>query len=127
MATRIEGLEGMKAIIVRAAKNLPQRAGAALYAEANVIMGVSKARCPVDTGVLRGSAFTEEPEFHYNGTISDTMGYGGAASAYAHVVHENLEARHNSPTTAKYLENPLKEAAPTLAERIGRRIDLSTL
>lgn len=143
MANALDGLEAMKAVIARVTANLPQRAAAALYQEAEAIMAVSKPLAPVATGVLRAGGYVSQPVIQSD-RISVEMGYGGAASEYLIAAHEHL-SEHSPPswvaaeaagrgihwsvpgTGPKFLENPIKEAAPFLADRIAQRIDLSTL
>lgn len=120
---RLDGLESMTARIALVAQNLPQRAAAALYQEAEAIMATAKARTPVLTGILRASGYVSDP-MTSGGSIGVELGFGGAAAEYATYVHEIESNRHAAPTGAKFLEDPLKEAAPQLAERIGRRIIL---
>lgn len=127
MANSLDGLEAMKAVIARVTANLPQRAAAALYQEAEAIMAEAKPLTPVDTGALRGSGYVAPPETGADQRISVELGFGGSAADYSVYVHEDLTKRHAEGTGAKFLENPLKEAAPGLAGRIAQRIDLSTL
>lgn len=121
---RLLGAYEMKARLDAILGSLPHKIDAALYAEAEIEMAESKRRVPVDTGVLRGSSFVEEPTTDGR-THSVVMGYGGAASAYAVVVHEDMDAFH-PVGEAKFLEGPLRESAPYLADRIARRIELDT-
>jgi len=85
----------------------------ALREEAETIMTDSKQRVPVDTGVLRASGFVQPVEDGVR------LAYGGAASDYAIYVHENLDANH-PVGEAKYLERPVLEALPGLAERVAK-------
>jgi len=61
--------------------------------------------CPIDTGNLRGSAFTRNAGGR--GFKADIV--VGYTANYAVYVHENLQARHKPPTQAKYLEQPARE------------------
>lgn len=92
----------------------------ALRTEAEVEMTESKKRCPVDTGVLRASGHVQPAEVHGK-VFSVTMGYGGAASAYAVRQHEELDY-HHEVGQAKFLESVLMESVPYMAERIAARI-----
>ncbi len=116
------GAEALKARLLSLAQSIPQQVAAALYQEAEIEMTEAKARTPVDTGTLRDSGHVNLPQL-VGGEVSVTMGFGGAASAYAVIVHEDLEAIHTSGQ-AKFLESVLQESAPYLAERIAKRIDL---
>jgi hypothetical protein len=96
-------------------------ANAALYQEANSIMNESKQIVPVDTGVLKASGRVEKPvDDGY--TIGVTLGYGGAASAYAEIVHEDPTARHKPGKQYKYLEVPILNRLPQLKKNVTERI-----
>ena len=90
-------------------------ASRALYEEANIEMTESKRRVPVDFGPLRDSGRVE--------VIDDgvRLAYGDAAVDYALVVHEDLEAFHDDGS-AKFLERPLLESLPHLADRVANRM-----
>lgn len=79
-------------------------------------MNKSRVLVPVDTGILRGSAYVTDPDVR-SGRISVSMGY---ATDYAAAVHERLDAVHNPPTQAKYLEKPLLEDLPEYPGAIVR-------
>ena len=85
----------------------------ALREFAETEMTEAKRRTPVDTGVLRASGFVSPVEDGVR------LAYGGAASDYAIYVHENLDANH-PVGEAKYLERPVLEALPGLAERVAK-------
>lgn len=59
---------------------------------------------PVDTGVLRASAFTRR-----EGVSSQTEVKVGYTAAYAIFVHEDLTAQHKPGKSAKFLEIPARE------------------
>ena len=116
----IEGDEKFKAFLDTRPDVALHAIASALYIEAEVIMSKSKRIVPVDTGTLRGSGHTQEPEVH--GTkVSVTMGYGGAASDYALIQHEGYFV-HTGNQRRKYLERPTLEAQKGLDQRIARRI-----
>lgn len=114
----------------------PQAAAGALYREAERIMTRSKEEyVPVDDGTLRGSGHVQLPEISGN-TVTVTMGYGGAAAAYALAVHEHL-SEHSPPSWQvaeaagrpvqfhptnhgpKYLEIPVTEAQANFDQRVA--------
>lgn len=87
---------------------------------------------PVDLGALRASRTITGPTI--NGSeIECSIGYGGAAAAYAVAVHET-PSEHDPPSwegvtvnfkgqgQRKYLETPLRAAMPGMSERIAERI-----
>lgn len=110
-------LKGRLSVSVRAA---PSLLASALFIEAETIMTRSKELVPVDTGTLRASGQVQPPEIS-SGKVSVTMGYGGAASAYALVQHERTDY-HHEVGQAKYLEQPVNEAEAGLSRRLGQRV-----
>jgi len=94
----------------------------AAYAEATQIMLKSKAEVPLDLGTLRASGIVNEPVI--SGTTWEiTMGYGGAASAYALIQHENLTFNHANGRSAKYLETPVQDAVPDFSKALVARVE----
>lgn len=65
--------------------------------------------------------------------VEVTMGYGGAASAYALYQHENLALNHPDPTNphsdpsgqAKYLETPVRNQVRGLSGRLRAALETS--
>lgn len=119
----ISGIGAMIEKLDKIGKFSPNAFGEAMYQEAQVEMTEAKKRTPVDTGTLRASGYVEPPK-RSGRNISVTLGFGGAAEAYALYVHEDLEAFHKTGQ-AKFLESVLKESAPSMADRIAKRIDLN--
>lgn len=86
------------------------------------VFAKSQELVPVDTGALKASgvfipaksvmANYENPQAYIN--------YGNADVDYALYVHENLEARHEAPTQAKFLETPLAQSEAKLMEAIKK-------
>lgn len=104
-------------------KVAPNEFEKALRQESEIEAKECKRRCPVDTGTLRGTIHVDGP--HREGRrVWCTIGAGGPAAPYALTVHEDLDALH-TVGEAKFIERPLKESAPYLAERIAKRIDLN--
>jgi len=117
---RITGDKELIRILNRIKRESPKALGAALYQEGQEIISDSKDNyVPVDTAALKTSGHAELPEIKGNG-VTVTIGYGGAASKYAVIVHENLTARH-PVGQAKYLEEPLNNAANGMAERLSAK------
>lgn len=112
----IEGIPQVQAELARLAARAKPIAATQLAIEAEVIMAESKQQVPVDTGVLRASGHVLPA--NVNGDdVEVTLGYGGAAEAYAVIQHENLNYRH-TVGNAKFLERPLMEAARGMGERL---------
>jgi hypothetical protein len=94
-----------------------------LYQEGQIEVKEIKQRTPVDTGALRASITLEGPT-RDGRRIYVTVTAGGPSVPYAFIVHEDLEAFHRVGE-AKYIERPLDESAPYMADRIAKRIDLN--
>ena len=102
-------------------RDLPQRLGQGMYAEAEAIMTDSKANyCPVDTGALRASGQVEAPVIE-GSLITVQLGYGNSSVPYALRQHEDLTYKHKVGS-AKYLELPMMAAFPGMPERLARRV-----
>ena len=119
MRLTITGDEHLKALLAK--DQLPGLARA-LHVEAERIMTSAKRLAPVDKGTLRASGHVEDP-IRFGKFVTVTLGFGGAASAYALVQHERLDYRH-TVGQAKYLEQPMREAEGGLAARLGAHLDL---
>ena len=100
----------------------PDAMGKALYQEANDIIREAKVLTPIDTGVLRGSAFVNLPQASGQ-EVGVTLGYGQAASAYAEVQHNELSYYHKPPTQALFLEQPFNAAINSgMDKRIAHKL-----
>jgi hypothetical protein len=121
--TKYTGAAAMMRNLRRLREQLPDEFGRALRQEAEVEATECKRATPVETGTLRGSIHAEGP-FREGRKISASIVAGGAAEEYALIVHEDLDALHETGG-AKYIERPLMESAPHMAERIAKRIDLN--
>lgn len=119
---------GVSAMIAKLDKLVafsPDEFARALYQEAVIEEKECKRRTPVDTGALRASVQAVGPE--RDGTTIRawiSAGTEGPAADYALIVHEDLEAFHKVGE-AKFIERPLMESAPYMADRIAKRIDLN--
>ncbi len=90
----------------KVAKQYPGKVLSGLFVVASKIMTISKRdHVPVDQGILKSSGLVEKP-FRKGKIFGVVMAYGGAASAYALVQHENLSFQHTTGGP-KYLERPL--------------------
>jgi hypothetical protein len=87
---------------------------------ATAILERSQTYCPIDTGALRSTArLTAELSEIDRSSVDMTYGGADSIAPYAAIVHENLEARHNPPTQAKYLQRAVDELAPEITLRVG--------
>jgi len=117
------GLDNLLAALGRLPDRTLQVTGGALYREAERIMADSKEHfVPVDLGILRDSGFVELPAIEAGKNVRVTLGFGGAASEYAAIVHEDLSANHPNGGEAKYLEKPLLAASQGLAARVAEDV-----
>jgi hypothetical protein len=117
----ITGLDAMFHRLDQLTKSIPDRAGAALRAEAEIEMTEAKKRTPVLTGALRASGMVTGPVVNGD-QVEVTMSFGGAGVDYAVEVHENLEMFHPRGGQAKYLESVVLESAPYMAQRVADRL-----
>ena len=113
-----EGLDRLQRVMANATSPAQQQALAqAVTGAANKVLNQSKKLVPVDTGVLRDSGRVENLKVSST-EISVEITYGGAASQYAGVVHEDMTMNHSPALKtivtkrprrgqAKYLEIPV--------------------
>ena len=125
LRVELKGAEELKRTLAAIGARTPKEGAAALYAEAEVVRGVSFQRTPKDTGNLRDSHAVSKPRIAGQ-EITVTLGVGGPAAPYAIYVHENLTA-HHPIGQAKFLESAIHEAASNWTERLAKRIDLNRL
>lgn len=126
MKLKMRGIGAMQDKLRDIIRTQPQRVAAALYHEAEVEVTEMKRLCPVDItpnaphpGNLRNSIHAEPPEIHGN-KVSVTVATG-AQAPYAIYVHEDPDAIHPIGQW-KFMEQPLKESAPYIADRVAARI-----
>jgi len=86
-----------------------KQAGLFLQRESQLIV-------PVDTGNLKGGAFTR----NVGGAGFDTDIVVGYVADYAVYVHENLQAKHKPGKQAKYLEEPARTKKSEIIRIIKR-------
>ena len=113
----IEGLlKGQEAAIIAA--GLP-----GMVEEMETIRSNSMEIVPVDSGDLRNSALVVGTHTAVGGEKATVaIGYGGIASAYAVIQHENPNFRHAEGKTWKYLEIPAMNAINGMGERLADSI-----
>jgi hypothetical protein len=138
MATFELKLEGMDAVL-SALKQLDTEAAPALrealYTDALELGSEASELVPRDTGTLAASqTVTSEID---GTTITATVAYGGAASAYALSVHENPRSGQTGGVSPqgkkykhwatvgqwKYLENPFKRRTAGFTARVAATLD----
>lgn len=118
----ISGLDVLTSRLTKIAEQFGgPRAAVALKAEAEIEMTEAKRRTPVRTGVLKASGHVIGPTWTGGGVVHVRLTFGGAASAYAIAVHENLAMLHRHGQ-AKFLESVILESAVYLPQRIANRL-----
>lgn len=115
----LDGPTALKRLIGAFATLYPEEMGNALYRVGQGTLNKSARLVPVDTGVLRGSRYIDDPDVR-PGRIAVSMGY---STDYAAEVHERLDVPHNPPTQAKYLEDPLLEDLPIYPQAILEAVE----
>lgn len=104
---------------------------AGLYQAGIAIMRDSQHEVPVEFAILKASGRVLEPVTDGR-TIVVTLGYGygeevnprdgKTAAGYAIPVHERLDVRHDPPTKAKFLEDPVLAYIPFYEETLAASI-----
>jgi len=79
--------------------------------------------CPKLSGDLADGIHMEGPQRNGKHIVCQIV-TSQAQDEYALIIHEDPDLLHTNGEW-KYIENPLKEAAPHMRERIGKRIDLN--
>lgn len=121
--SKFTGADAMLKNLKKLREQLPDQFAAALYQETEIEATECRRRAPVLHGPLRASIHAEGP--HREGRkITTSVVAGGPSAPYALIVHEDLDAIHRNGE-AKFIERPLNEATPHLAERVAARIDLN--
>lgn len=90
---------------------------AAMFQIGHAVRANAIQQTPLDFGPLRGSAYVTAPEVTESSVMVE-IGYGGPAAAYAVEQHERLDFAHEVGN-AKFLENAINKAAPTLVSDIA--------
>lgn len=121
MSIEFEGVEEFNRLLNEQPEVAKLAAGRALYEEANNIMASSKVIVPHDLGALADSGDVSSPEIHGDAVVVE-LGYGGPATPYAIIQHEDMSLRHDPGRTAKYLERPVLSRANDLGHALRARI-----
>lgn len=121
MSTEILGVENLMANLLAVGAAGRTEAASGIYVEAEAIMADSREHfVPVEHGVLKDSGHVDLPVWDGD-VVSTKMGYGGAASDYARIQHEDLTFAHPNGGGAKYLELPFMARIAQLADRLAAR------
>lgn len=134
-----KGLEKLQRQLRARPEQITHAGSAALYVDAEQLIGEAKQLTPVDEGVLRASGHVQLP-VNDGHDVLVLAGFGGPAGAgnqgetnaptkknptgdvgYAVYVHEDLTA-HHTVGQAKFLETPFMRRLSGFGERIAARI-----
>jgi hypothetical protein len=103
----MEGADRLMRLMKGATEPKQQRAlKQAIVTTAGFVLKESKELVPVDTTALKNSGQVENLKMSAI-EVSIDITYGGAASQYAWIVHEDMTANHPRGGQAKYLEIPV--------------------
>ncbi len=144
------GVDKVNAKLSTLAIGTPKIAGGALYAEAQLLMTEIKSKdVPVANpayyssigqhnitpGTLRSSGYVDPPAVRPpTGTVV-IMGFGGAAAAYAHFIHEGVQVGganagkalvYHGQGGANYLLGPAEAHAEQFREAVKKAVIAST-
>jgi hypothetical protein len=121
VSVELSGDTDLQAKIMAALGNMAPELEAALIKEGEMIMEKSQELVPVDYGDLKNSGSYYGSEVS-KGSVEVRYGYGGAATSYAVIQHENPEFRHTEGQTWKYLEIPVFEAVQGMGPRLAASV-----
>ena len=113
----VRGADKVKERLRELAKEYPEAAKKAIYAEAQVIMAEAVQQTPVDTGRLRASAYVKPEDEHGKTTVA--LGFG---AEYALAVHERVEVPHAEGTGSKFLSRPVDAHRASFGHDVAERI-----
>lgn len=134
----LKGQEAMQRRIDRVISRFGDRLVGALYMRAEMVMTTSKRDyVPVDLATLMNSGTVHPPQ-RLGNSVSISLSYGGAASAYALAVHEHPSqfsppswrgtvTFHPAGRGPKYLERPLMLAVSTLPQDLAADLGVDRL
>jgi hypothetical protein len=112
-------LEKLAAALGAIADDVRAEVPAAGQAWGEKVLGVAQDIAPIESGTLRESGAVEVASSDEGATVA--IGFGGAASAYAKVQHENV-ALHHDVGQAKFLKTAAAGLAPDVPTDIGNAI-----
>ena len=108
-------------------KNLKKVAISELHkgvdAEVEGIMQDAQVEVPKETGALHDTIRRDKTKISKIEGISVKIRAGGSKAPYGIYVHEDLNARHASPTKAKFLTDPFKRKVQGMGKRLSARIN----
>lgn len=117
VVTTVTGMEEVLKKMGAASVDMTRAVNAAIWQEAQDILGKSVKQVPVKAGHLRGSAYAIPPKDKGGRYGEAEIGYG---KKYALPVHDRHEVHHNVGKS-NYLKDPFDEAQSGYVDRIARR------
>lgn len=100
---KVEGVDKMSLEMLKMTHRYQRGYAAGLQKVLDMILKASNKICPIDTGELRRSGYTE-----ITGSGFNSRGYVGYSAPYAIYVHENVHHNFKTPGTgAKFLEKAI--------------------
>lgn len=110
-----------KLLATGGAKSVPALARA-LSEEAQVIFAQSQEQVPFDEGILSASGQVHPPAVS-GGQVIVEITYGGNASDYAAVQHENTTYQHDPGRKSHYLQDPFESALGDIERNVSDRVE----
>lgn len=124
LSVELVGQDALIRMLAKAGAAAPRTLARALHDEAQDIFARSQAIVPFDEGVLSGSESAQlHPPSIVGGEIVVEITYGGNASGYAAVQHENRSFRHDAGRRSHYLQTPFEDAQAGMANRLATRVE----
>lgn len=116
MGARFVGFQKAINGFTRLGENIQDAAGEGVNKGIDLVYDQSQVEVPKETGRLKKSG-RKVPRKSTGPTRSKGVRYGDGAlnsqgESYAAAVHEILKARHDAPTKAKFVEDPLVQNVP---------------
>lgn len=125
MGIKLDGLDEFKAAFERLRDGAERKLDETLkdHMEHDVFPETQK-RVPEMTGRLKGTGRVEKGDSGHEYSIwyGDSAVNNDTLVDYAAAVHER-DARHEPPTGTKFVEGPLKESVPRLADKAAQALE----
>lgn len=125
----VTGMDELIRMLARGGAEVPTALSAALLEEASIIFRMSQVQVPFKRGTLKNSGQVVGPVVA-GGAVEVAVGYGGAASAYAYIIHRGITPKTGKALNmrngkkARYLSDPLRDRLPGMGERISARVQM---
>lgn len=117
----VAGLAGLEREVDDLEAALLQALPPVMYEEMEEVVGLSKEKTPVDTGLLKNSQVALPPIIEGDSITVRGNVLDGPARGYAVHVHERVELKHEVGE-AKFFENAAKERSVGMGERMASKV-----